>query len=71
MGYVEQTIKQEQEMTVKTTLLPVEKARFVQDHCAEYGCQLVEIAVAGNNMAKATVTGDDENVKRLFDEIGE
>ena len=58
-------------MTVKTTLLPVEKARFIQDHCAEYGCELNGVAVAGNNMAKVTVSGEDENVKRLFDEIGE
>lgn len=58
-------------MTIKTTLLPVEKARFVQDHCGEYGCQLVNIAVAGNNKAKVTVTGEDESVKKLFDEIGE
>jgi len=58
-------------MTIKTTLLPVEKARFVQDHCDEYGCQLSEIAVAGNNSAKVTVTGEDENVQKLFNEIGE
>ena len=49
-------------MTIKTTLLPVEKARFVQDHCGEYGCQLAEIAVAGKDKAKVTVTGEDENV---------
>lgn len=64
-------------MTIKTILLPVEKARFVQDHCDEYGCQLAEIAAAGNNeytlkqCAKVTVTGADENVKKLFDKIGE
>lgn len=58
-------------MTAKTTLLPVEKARFIQEHCAEYGCELVEIAVAGNSMAKVSVTGDDESVKKLFDKIGE
>ena len=58
-------------MTIKTILLPVEKARFVQDHCGEYDCQLFEIAVAGNNSAKVTVAGADESVKKLFDEIGE
>lgn len=58
-------------MTIKTILLPVEKAGFVQDHCGEYGCQLFEIAVAGKNSAKVTVAGDDESVKKLFDEIGE
>lgn len=58
-------------MTIKTILLPVEKARFVQDHSGEYGCQLAEIAVAGKDKAKVTVTGEDENVQKLFDEIGE
>lgn len=58
-------------MTIKTILLPVEKAAFVQKNAAEYGCNLVEIAVAGNNSAKVTVTGEDDNVKKLFNEIGE
>lgn len=58
-------------MTIKTILLPVEKAAFVQKNAAEYGCNLVELAVAGNNSAKVTITGEDDNVKKLFDEIGE
>lgn len=58
-------------MTIKTILLPVDKAAFVQKNAAEYGCNLVELAVAGNNSAKVTVTGEDENVKKLFDQIGE
>lgn len=58
-------------MTIKTILLPVEKAAFVQKNAAEYGCNLVELAVAGNNSAKVTVSGEDDNVKKLFDEIGE
>lgn len=58
-------------MITKTILLPVDKAAFIQKNAAEYGCDLVEIAVAGNNSAKVTVTGEDENVKKLFDEIGE
>ena len=63
-------------MTIKTILLPVEKARFVQDHCGEYGCHLVEIAPAGKNehtlkqCAKVTVAGENENVKKLFNKIG-
>lgn len=58
-------------MTFKTILLPVEKAAFIQKNAAEYGCELVEIAVAGDNKAKVTVTGEEENIKKLFDEIGE
>lgn len=58
-------------MTIKIILLPVEKAGFIQKNAAEYGCNLVELAVAGNNLAKVTVTGEDDDVKKLFDEIGE
>lgn len=36
-------------MTIKTILLPVDKAAFIQKNAAEYGCNFVEIAVAGNN----------------------
>lgn len=36
-------------MILKTILLPVDKAAFIQKNAAEYGCDLVEIAVAGNN----------------------
>ena len=58
-------------MTIKTVLLPSDKAAFIQNHASEYGCTLTDIAVAGNNTAKVTVSGDDENIKKLFDEIGE
>lgn len=58
-------------MTIKTELLPAEKAAFIQQHCAEYNCTLVEIGVSGTNSAKVTVSGPDEDIKRLFDEIGE
>jgi len=56
---------------IKTILLSNEKAAFVQKHVTEFGCELVEIAVAGNNSAKVTVRGETENVKRLFEQIGE
>lgn len=64
-------------MTVKTILLPVDKVAFIQKNANEYDCNLVEIAAAGKNehtlkqYARVTVTGENENVKRLFDEIGE
>lgn len=58
-------------MTIKTILLPVDKAAFIQKNAAEYGCNLVELAVSGNHSAKVTVTGEDDNVKKMFEEIGE
>lgn len=58
-------------MTIKTLLLPNEKAEFVQSHASEYGCKFVEKAVVGNHSAKVTVSGEDANVKKLFNQIGE
>ena len=58
-------------MTIKTVLLPAEKAAFIQSHASEYGCTLTDIAVASNHNAKVTIVGNNENVKKLFDEIGE
>lgn len=58
-------------MTIKTVLLPTEKAAFIQSHASEYGCTLTDIAVASNHNAKVTIVGNNENVKKLFDEIGE
>lgn len=58
-------------MTIKTELLPAEKAAFIQQHCAEYNCTCVELGVSGSNSAKVTVLGPDEDIKRLFDKINE
>ena len=55
----------------KTVILPIKKAGFVQANVTQYNCTLTEIAVAGPDLAKVTVTGEDENVKELFDQIGE
>ena len=57
-------------MTIITTILPVKKARFIQNHCAEYGCDLIKIAISEDDSAKVTISGDDRNVKKLFDQIG-
>ena len=63
-------------MTIKTILLPVEKAAFIQKNAAEYGL-MIEIVAAGKNehtlkqSAKVTVAGEDEKVKKLFNQIGE
>ena len=62
-------------MTIKTILLPIEKAAFIQKNADEYGC-MIEIVAAGKNehtlmqCAKVTVTGENENVKKLFNKIG-
>ena len=54
-----------------TALLPAEKAGQIQKTVGDFDCTLQGIAVAANRMAKLTVVGDDENVKALFESIGE
>lgn len=58
-------------MTFKTILLPIEKAKFIQNNAAGYNCNLVAFSMFGNCSAKVTVTGENDNVKRLFEQIGE
>ena len=58
-------------MTVKTALLPIEKAGQIQKTVGDFNCELTEIAVAANNSAKVTVVGNDDDVQRLFESIGE
>lgn len=58
-------------MTIKTIILPAEKAKAIQERHADFNCQLTEITIASGNQAKITVTGDDDDVKALFESIGE
>jgi hypothetical protein len=68
MGYVEKT--NNQKMTIKTILLPAEKSVFIQENATKYGCNVIDIE-SKKESDKITVTGEDENIKRLFNQIGE
>lgn len=58
-------------MIHKTVLLPVEKAAKIQDNAKDFNCTLLNIAVATNNHARVSVSGDDDDMKALFESIGE
>lgn len=58
-------------MTYKTVLLPVEKAAKIQDTAGDFNCTLLNVAVATNNHARVSVSGNDEDMKALFESIGE
>ena len=59
-------------MTIKTIILPAEKAKTIQERHKDFNCcQLTEIAIASGNQAKITVCGDDDDIKALFESIGE
>lgn len=56
-------------MTIKTEILPVEQAAQIQKTVSDFNCVLREIGIAGNNTAKVTVVGNDDDVKALFESI--
>lgn len=58
-------------MITKTALLPVEKAAQIQNTIGDFHCILQGIALAPKDMAQVVVVGDENNVKALFESIGE
>lgn len=58
-------------MTIKTIILPAEKAKTIQERHKDFNCELTEIAIASGSQAKITVCGDDDDIKALFESIGE
>ena len=56
-------------MTVRTELLPAKQAAQIQKTVSDFNCVLREIGIAGNNTAKVTVVGNDDDVKALFESI--
>lgn len=58
-------------MIHKTVLLPIEKAVKIQNTAKDFNCVVLNIAVAGQNTARVSVSGDDDDMKALFESIGE
>lgn len=58
-------------MTVKSALLPSEKARQIQRTAGNFNCRLQRLAVAANKQARVVVAGEEEDLKALFESIGE
>lgn len=58
-------------MIHKTVLLPVKKAAKMQQTAKDFNCVVLNVAVSSNNNARITVSGDDDDMKALFESIGE
>ena len=58
-------------MLVKNALLPVEKAGQIQRTVDNFNCQLQGLAIVANKQAMALVAGEEEDLKALFESIGE
>lgn len=54
-----------------TALLPAQKAGQIQKTVGDFNCTLQGIAVCANMMAKVKVVGDENDVKALFESVGE
>lgn len=54
-----------------TALLPAQKAGQIQQTVEDYNCTLIDIAVAENQMARVIVEGEENDMKALFESIGE
>lgn len=53
----------------KTEVLQGAKAGFIQMNADQYDCEIVEIGIAGENLARVTVAGTAENLDALFDAL--
>lgn len=58
-------------MVVKNTLLPTEKAGQIQRTVDDFNCRLWGLAVTANKQARVVVAGKEEDLKALFESIGE
>ena len=58
-------------MIHKNVLLPNEKAVKIQNTANDFNCTVLNIAVAGHDTARVSVSGDDDDMKALFESIGE
>lgn len=58
-------------MIHKTILLPLEKAAIIQQRAEEFGCVVLNVAVAASDTAKLSVDGPDDQMAELFGLIGE
>lgn len=58
-------------MTHKTVLLPVEKAVKIQNTANDFNCSVLNIAVAGQDTVRVSVSGYDDDMKALFESIDE
>lgn len=58
-------------MIHKTILLPLEKAKQIQNAARKYNCVVLDAAIAQDNCANISVAGNDDDMKALFGTIGE
>lgn len=58
-------------MVIKNALLPTEKVGQIQRTVDDFNCHLWGLAVAANKQARVVVAGKEEDLKALFESIGE
>lgn len=54
-------------METRTEILTNEQAGIIQNNCAEYQCEIVEIGIIGRNQVRVAAKGEKENLDALFE----
>lgn len=54
-------------METRTEILTNEQAGIIQNNCAEYQCEIVEIGIVGRNQVRVAAKGEKENLDALFE----
>lgn len=52
-----------------TKILPFNEAAKLQKEAENYDCRITELSVVGKGNAKILISGTDENLKTLFDNV--
>lgn len=52
-----------------TKILPLNEAAKFQKSAGKYDCTITELAVMGAGKARISISGTDENLKTLFDNV--
>lgn len=50
-------------------ILPFNEAGKLQTEAGNYDCQIMDLAVIGGGKVRISVTGTNENLKTLFDNV--
>lgn len=52
-----------------TKILPLKEAAKLQTEAGNYECRITDLAVVGGGNARISVSGNEENMKTLFDNV--
>ena len=55
----------------KTEIIKSVTAGMIQTNAAKFDCEIVELGIAGDGLARITICGTAEDLQKLFDYVNE